>query len=413
MSGHEIHRVWFWAARKLLEAAGSPPLRIALWNGDSVGAPPAESVGTLHLRDREALLRFLFDPELEFGDLYVEGRLHIVGSLVKVLEALQHAPEQVGVAWKLLPRRLIERTLRNDQDASRQNIYRHYDLGNDFFELWLDERMLYTCAYFPTPQTSLEEAQLAKMDHVCRKLALRSGESVIEAGCGWGALALHMAEHYGVRVRAFNISHQQVLYAREQAEKRRLADRVEFIEADYRDIAGSCDAFVSVGMLEHVGPDHYAELGALIDRCLVPEGRGLIHTIGRARPGRFNRWFEQRVFPNAYPPTLREIMAVLEPYDFVPLDVENLRRHYSLTGHHWLRRFERNAPLIEERFDPAFTRKWRLYLACVESAFHVGTVQLFQVHFARSGNNAIPWTRESIYTRRDPSLQPLVTSIPA
>jgi cyclopropane-fatty-acyl-phospholipid synthase len=395
---NDIHPVWFWAARKLLDAAGRPPVRIALWNGQSVGVPEAVAVGRLHLHDRAALLRFVFDPELEFGDLYVEGRLSVGGDLVAVLAALQRVPEQVGLAWKLLPRRLVERALHNDPDSARQSIYRHYDLGNDFFELWLDERLLYTCAYFPTPQASLEAAQLAKMDHVCRKLELRPGQRVIEAGCGWGALALHMARRYGVTVRAYNISRQQVLYAREQAEKQGLAERVEFLDQDYRDISGRCDAFVSVGMLEHVGASQYRELGSVIERCLAPEGRGLIHTIGRARPERFNRWFERRVFPNAYPPTLREIMNVLEPYDFVPLDVENLRLHYALTGRHWLDRFERNAERIEEMFDPAFVRKWRLYLACVIAGFEVGTVQLFQVLFARSGSNAVPWTREPLYT---------------
>ena len=153
--------------------------------------------------------------------------------------------------------RFVNRPRGNGERQSRENIQHHYDIGNDFYRLWLDEQLVYTCAYFPDPSASLEEAQIAKMDHVCRKLELRPGERVIEAGCGWGALALHMARHYGVQVRAYNISRSQLAYARERARTEGLADRVELIEGDYREISGGCDVFVSVGMLEHVGRGHY------------------------------------------------------------------------------------------------------------------------------------------------------------
>ena len=141
----------------------------------------------------------------------------------------------------------------NSRRGSRNNIHRHYDLGNDFYKLWLDEQLLYTCAYFPTPSSTLEHAQIAKMDHVCRKLRLQPGETVVEAGCGWGALALHMARKYGVSVKAYNVSHEQIAFARERARAEGLSDRVEYIEDDYRAITGKFDVFVSVGMLEHVG----------------------------------------------------------------------------------------------------------------------------------------------------------------
>src|SRR5262249_41376116 len=155
------------------------------------------------------------------------------------------------------------------------------DLGNDFYRLWLDREMVYTCAYFPTPDATLEQAQIAKMDLVCRKLHLEAGDRVIEAGCGWGALALFMARHYGVSVRAFNISSDQIAYARIRARDEGLADRVEFIEDDYRNVRGECDAFVSVGMLEHVGLRDFPTLGGVIDRSLTENGRGLLHFIGR------------------------------------------------------------------------------------------------------------------------------------
>ena len=246
---------------------------------------------------------------------------------------------------------------------------------------------------------TIEQAQVAKLDHICRKLQLKPGDRVVEAGCGWGGLARHMARHYGVTVRAFNISHQQILYARAKAKAQGLADRVEYVEDDYRNIAGEYDAFVSIGMLEHVGPSHYRALADVIQRALTPTGRGLIHTIGRNRPARMNAWIEKRIFPGGHPPTLGEMMPIFETHNFSVLDVENLRLHYAKTLEHWLARFDRNVGKIEEMYDHYFVRAWRLYLAGSIAAFNVGSLQLFQVVFARGTDNKLPWSREHLYQK--------------
>jgi cyclopropane-fatty-acyl-phospholipid synthase len=235
------------------------------------------------------------------------------------------------------------------------------------------------------------------MDHVCRKLRLRPGQAVIEAGCGWGALALHMARHYGVTVRAFNISHEQIAYARRRARAEGLDRRVEFVEDDYRNVTGTCDAFASVGMLEHVGKGCYRQLGEVIHRCLKPEGIGLIHSIGRNQQAPPNAWLERRIFPGSYLPCLREILDVLEPWDFSVLDVENLRLHYALTLRHWLERFEKSVDRVRAMFDDPFVRTWRLYLAASLAGFSTGHIQLFQVVFAPATSNAVPWTRADLY----------------
>jgi cyclopropane-fatty-acyl-phospholipid synthase len=237
------------------------------------------------------------------------------------------------------------------------------------------------------------------MDHVCRKLELKPGDRVVEAGCGWGALALHMARHYGVQVRAYNISKEQLAYARERARREGLEGRVEYLEADFREIEAECDAFVSIGMLEHVGAAHYPALGAVIDRCLTADGRGLIHTIGMNRPSRLNPWIERHIFPGAYPPSLGEMMRVFEPDNFSVLDVENLRLHYARTLEHWLQRFEAAVPQVTNMYGNSFVRQWRLYLVGSQGAFNTGELQLFQVLFARASNNAIAWTRDHLYTR--------------
>ena len=389
-----------WLVRKILQTSGNPPVRVMLWNGEEVATSPAHSVGRVRLHDRATLLRILANPDLGFGDAYSAGRIEIEGGLVEILETLYRAATTappVGLVKRLLLQ-WRNRPRTNSLRGSRSNIHRHYDIGNDFYRLWLDDQLLYTCAYFPTPNSSLEKAQVAKMDHVCRKVQLQPGQKVIEAGCGWGALALHMARYYGVKVRAFNISHEQIAFARERARAAGMTEQVEYVEDDYRNISGECDAFVSVGMLEHVGVEHYQLLGNLIRRCLKPDGLGLIHSIGKCQQSPMNPWMETRIFPGSYLPTLREMMSVFEPCGFSVLDVENLRLHYAKTLEHWLERFEHAADRVQAMFDQNFVRTWRLYLAASIAGFTTGSIQLFQVVFAPAASKTIPWTRAHIYT---------------
>jgi cyclopropane-fatty-acyl-phospholipid synthase len=385
-------------ARRLLQGLGDPPITLSLPGGIDVHTGPTPAVARIVFHDLATLLSVVApDGDLHFGDAYADGRLEVEGDLVALCEAVFRAPSE-GPSARLASwwRRLRRRS--NSLRGSRRNVHAHYDLGNDFYALWLDREMVYTCAYFPTPDASLEAAQTAKMEHVARKLRLRPGERVIEAGCGWGALALHLARHHGVSVRAFNVSHEQIVWARERAAREGLADRVEFVEDDYRNVAGGCDAFVSVGMLEHVGPEHYGDLARAIHRTLGRDGRGLLHSIGRNQPTEFSAFIERRIFPGAYAPTLAEMVALLEPIDASVLDVENLRLHYARTLEHWLERFEAQGDVVAARFDERFRRTWRLYLASAIGGFRAGTLQLFQVVFARGRTNAIPWTRADLYT---------------
>ncbi len=386
--------------RTLLRAAGSPPIAIRLWDGETISPAQKAPVATLVLADRGALYRLIRNPDLHFGDLYSTGRIEVEGDLVAMLEAVYRGVEANlrGRALARLRERLTNRPRANTLGGSRENIHHHYDLGNDFYRLWLDtEAMQYTCAYYPDPTMSLEQAQLAKLDHVARKLRLKPGDRVVEAGCGWGGLARHFARNYGVTVRAYNISKEQVAYARERAHAEGLEDRVEYVLDDYRNISGTYDVFVSVGMLEHVGRTNYGILGDVIDRCLTPNGRGLIHSIGRNRPGKMNAWIEKRIFPGAYPPSLAEMMAIFEPHQFSVLDVENLRLHYAQTLRHWLWRYELNAGTVEDMFDPFFVRAWRLYLNGSIASFTTGSLQLFQVVFGRPEDNDLPASRAHLY----------------
>ena len=400
MSAQEkVSRIDEWLLRKIYESVGQPPIRLALGNGAAVSPADDTPIANLVIEDRKTLLHLMLEPEIGFGDAYSEGRIRVEGDLIATLEAVYRSISKMGQqSWYAkFVSRLVEYVQRNSLRGSRENIHRHYDLSSDFYRLWLDSQLVYTCAYFQSPSATLEEAQVAKMDYVCRKLRLHPGERVVDAGCGWGALALHMAKNYGVNVRAFNVSHEQVQWARQRAKDLGLNPWVEFIEDDYRNISGECDAFVSVGMVEHVGLEHYGELGRVIHRSLGKTGRGLLHFIGRNQPTPFSTWTRKRIFPGAYAPTLGQVSHIFEPWDFSVLDVENLRPHYQRTLEAWLERFELSSEQVSNMFGPEFVRMWRLYLAGAVAAFRAGTLQLFQVVFARTACQRIPWTRAHLY----------------
>ena len=395
-SAHPVSSADRYILSKIQARMRDAPVRIALWDGTtfySIAAPP---VATVRVGDRRTLWRIVRHQDVGLGDGFRDGGITVEGDLVGAVEAVFRVNRAVWTAARRR-RRLWMRS--NTRGRSASNVGHHYDLGNDFYRLWLDSRMVYTCAYYATPEMSLDEAQEAKLDLVCRKLRLQADERVVEAGSGWGALALHMARHYGVTVRSFNLSREQVAYAREWARKESLDDRVEFVEDDYRNVSGRYDAFVSVGMLEHVGPAHYEALGEVIDRSLPPDrGRGLLHFIGRDRPAALNPWIRKRVFPGAYPPTVSEVSeAILEPQDLSILDVENLRLHYARTCADWLARLEAAEEQVTRMTDAELYRTWRLYLAGSQAAFRTGWMQLFQIVFRRGGDNGLAWTRGDLY----------------
>lgn len=385
-----------WIARLLLRAVGNPPVAIELWNGERIVTSSANQVVTgIQLADRRTLLSLLWNPSLGFGEAWMDGRLNVSGSLTELCETIHRN--------RSIPNR-SPRHRTNTVRRSHHNASHHYDIGNDFYRLWLDPQMVYTCAYYPDSQISLAAAQEAKFELVCRKLRLKPGQTVVEAGCGWGGLARYMASRYDVSVTAYNVSAQQVAYARQQAREQRLDGQVEFIEDDWRNMTGQFDTFVSVGMLEHVGIENYAQLGDTIHQVLKPNGLGLIHSIGLniARP--FDVWARRYIFPGAQPPSLSQMMTIFEEHEFSILDVENLRLHYARTLEDWQVNFEEHVEEVRQLFDERFVRMWQLYLASSIAAFRSGKLQLFQAVFAHTQNNRVPWTRADILLADGPSV---------
>ena len=398
--GGRIGTMHRWLAALLQSTIAPAGVRLELRDGSSTYAGLEPSIGDLVAHDGWAVLGLLINPHLHFGEAYTAGRLEVRGGLERVVEAISRL--SLLPSWR---ERVAARvSAANDQTRARRNVHHHYDLGNEFYQSWLDDQLVYTCAYFEHPHDSLEAAQRAKLDLVCRKLRLQPGETVVEAGCGWGALALHMARSYGVRVRAFNVSREQILYARERAAREGLASHVEFIDDDYRNVTGECDAFVSVGMLEHVGLRRFDALAAVLSRVLRrAQGRGLLHFIGRDIPRPLNAWVCRRIFPGAYPPTLAEVATkILGPARMSIVDVENLRLHYARTLAHWGQRFSASEHQVRARYGEEFRRAWELYLAGSEAAFATGTLQLFQVVFSPSETAPPYWTRGEMHADATP-----------
>ena len=333
--------------------------RVIFPNGKDARYGPGKPVFTLHFKTNRSLRQTFTKSMLGWGEAYMRGEIDVEGGMDHVVRlgfALQNS---------VMPMRWVHRlkyalgvlARRNTHTGSRRNIAAHYDLSNDFYRLWLDDNMQYTCAYFRDPGDSLEDAQLNKMDLVCRKLRLEPGETVVEAGCGWGGLALHMVRHYGVRVRAYNISEQQVAYAR--ARQRRFGigeDRLRYVLDDYRNIPDTgeaCDKFASICMIEHAGRGNYAAFHDVVARVLKPQGLALIQFISRRKPAnQAHPWLEKHVFPGYYNPSLVEFVSALEA-DGQPLhliDAENMRHHYALTVKHWWDRIEAGADRIRELY---------------------------------------------------------------
>jgi cyclopropane-fatty-acyl-phospholipid synthase len=408
-----------WLAARVQASIRPARIRLELWDGSSTYADAAPPIGDLVVHDRSTLIGLIVNPDLHFGEAYMAERLDVRGSLSSITAALGLlAP--LETTWR--DRIAAALSSANTLSRSRRHVHHHYDLGNAFYERWLDRRMVYTCAYFAREEMSLDEAQRAKLDLVCRKLRLRPGESVVEAGCGWGSLALHMARHYGVRVKAFNISREQIAYARERAAREGLTDRIEFIDDDYRNVSGQFDAFVSIGMLEHVGRRNLAAVGKVLHRTLRRDGgRGLVHFIGRDVTRPLNAWIRRRIFPGAYTPTLAEVTArILSPAGMSVIDVENLRLHYARTLAAWGDRFTAATDYVRAHYGDEFLRAWQLYLAGSEAAFTTGWLQLFQVVFTPRGSSPPSWTRsdpfdstfDSAHAKSKVSLRAAPTSVP-
>jgi cyclopropane-fatty-acyl-phospholipid synthase len=364
------------------------------------GAPGPSA--TMRLMDRSLYRKLFFNPELHAGEAYMDGRLTFDGSSLRdflTLFSINRLSLGSHPMQRLLRR--ISRGLRRFQQANpigraQRNVAHHYDLGNDFYRLFLDEGLQYSCAYFLSDGDTLEEAQRNKLGLVAAKLALRPGLKVLDIGSGWGDLALYLAEVERVDVTGVTLSKEQHALANERARRAGLGDRVRFRLQDYREVAERFDRIVSVGMFEHVGVRSYPEFFAKVNALLDDDGVMLLHSIGHmSPPGSASPWLRKYIFPGAYSPALSEVFTAVEQASLWVTDLEFLRLHYARTLAHWCRRFEANRERIAQMYDERFCRMWEFYLVSAEMMFRTGSQLVFQMQLARK-RDAVPIVRDYI-----------------
>jgi cyclopropane-fatty-acyl-phospholipid synthase len=362
--------------------------------GDGTGRPVA-----VRFSDTAVQRAVLFDPELKLGEAYMDGTLIVErGSIADVL-ALLLRQEPLGVPNWALPRtlRYLFRRLQqfNLRSRARTNVAHHYDLDGRLYSLFLDGDQQYSCAYFERPDQSLDDAQLAKKRHLAAKLRIARGSKTLDIGCGWGGLALYLAEVAGADVTGITLSQEQYQRARNRAQERGRRD-VEFKLSDYRDVDGQFDRIVSVGMFEHVGVGFYDVFFNQCAKLLAADGVALLHTIGRySPPGITNPWIAKYIFPGGYIPALSEVLRAIERAGLIVADVEILQLHYADTLKAWRERFLAHRDEVVRLYDQRFVRMWEFYLACSEMAFRLGDMVVFQIQMAKR-KGLIPPTRDYI-----------------
>lgn len=385
----------------------SGSLEIAYPDGEtrSYGAPNGKTA-TLSITDPAALRALCLQPDPAFGEAYMDGDLIVKDDDLDTLMQIIAENRREGafppwvMAYNATRFRLRSWLQRNTAASARANVAHHYDISDDLYALFLDGDMQYSCGYFTDPAMSLEDAQTAKKQHIARKLRIEPGMRVLDIGCGWGGMALTLAQDFGAQVTGVTLSENQLGTARARSIKAGLQDQTDFRLLDYRSLEGQFDRIVSVGMLEHVGLPHYDEYFAKLSDLLDGDGIALIHTIGRnCPPHNQSKWINKYIFPGGYVPSLSELSVSIENSGLWNTDVEVWRLHYAMTIRHWRRRFEDNLEIVRKTYDDRFIRMWRYYLTACIHAFEIQQQAVFHFQLAHK-RDAVPITRDYLYTAR-------------
>lgn len=356
----------------------------------------------LRLTDASLDWKIFLNPELRAAEALMDGGLVVEqGSLHDVIaiffvnkRSFDMTPTQIF--WNGVQRRLRRFVQHNTMMNARRHVAHHYDLGNDFYRLWLDEDLQYSCAYFPKGTETLEQAQLAKKRHIAAKMALEPGQRVLDIGCGWGGMALYLARTADVHVTGVTLSKEQLEVAQARARAEGLADRVDFRLQDYREVPETFDRIVSVGMLEHVGVKYLEPYFLAVRDRLAPAGVALIHSISsKAPPGITGPFLRKYIFPGGYAPSLSEGFSAIERSGLWTLDCEVWRLHYAETLRNWRERFMAERPAVVTMYDERFARMWEIYLSASECAFRYGSSCVAQWQLGRA-RDAVPLSRDYI-----------------
>jgi cyclopropane-fatty-acyl-phospholipid synthase len=381
-------------------------LKVTYPSGQSIiFGKPTPGFGDVAVRfaDDRVARDVVLDPRLGAGEAYMDGRIVMErGGIMELVELVQ-----ANNRWEKRGKVLVPSFTRkfavkaaflmrsfNKPGSSRRNVAHHYDIGNELYKLMLDtEHMQYSCAYWPHEGMTLEQAQEAKLAHIAAKLAIKPGQTVLDIGCGWGGMAIYLARKYDVKVLGITLSEEQIALAKQRAEAAGVADQVRFELVDYRELTGTYDRIVSVGMFEHVGTPQYETFFRTCANLLTDDGVMLLHTIGRmGKPGLTDAFTDKYIFPGGYIPALSETVEASEKMRLIATDVEMLRLHYARTLREWYRRCLEHRDEIVALFDERFFRLWTFYLSGSTAAFESGGLCNYQIQYARN-RQALPLAR--------------------
>lgn len=384
--------------RKFLQSAFSDTVAVKYWDGSEEKYGEGDIKFKVCMNKPISEKDILRDPFLTLGEAYMDGILDFEGNIREILESVYKNRESFlnkadifSKVYKILP---------NTLKRSKTDVQYHYDQGNDFYSLWLDKTMSYSCAYFKHENDSLYQAQLNKVDHILKKLNLKEGQTLLDIGCGWGELILMAAKKYGVKAVGITLSKEQLKKANERIEENNLQGKVEVKLADYRELADKkqkFDRIVSVGMIEHVGRKNLSTYMEDVRDMLNPGGVSLLHCITAQTEGEVNEWIKRYIFPGGYIPSIRELVSLMADNDLHLVDAESLRLHYFKTLKCWAENFEGAIDEVKKMKDTRFIRMWRLYLNACAASFHYGVVDIHQFVFTKGLNNELPMTdRKSV-----------------
>ncbi|KGK91490.1 SAM-dependent methyltransferase [Desulfosporosinus sp. HMP52] len=382
--------------KHLMKNLFSDPCEVKFWDDELIKYGVGYPQFRINFNKPIPKLKMISDPHMAFGEGYMLKKFDVVGSVQKVIESIYknqdsflHQKNGYTKLFKVFTSNIKENI---------ENIQFHYDIGNDFFRLWLDETLTYSCAYFMSPEDSLLQAQRNKVTHILRKLNLTPGQTLLDIGCGWGELILTAAKIYRTKALGITLSSEQYTKTLNRVENEGLQDLVEVQLIDYKELEGrTFDRVVSVGMIEHVGKEHLNDYFSTVKSLLNEDGVSLLHCITAYKESPTNSWIKKYIFPGGYIPTIQELVALMAANSFYLIDVESLREHYTKTLEHWIQNFENSLPLIMKIKDETFIRMWRLYLNSSAASFHSGNLDLHQFLFTKGVNNTLPLTRKNIY----------------
>lgn len=386
-------------ANKLFSEVRVGALKVVYWDGEERVYGTGKPYFTLTLTTPKAVRAMLRNLTLGFGESYMDGLIKIDGPLTNIGRLVNE--NKAGFSkWGLV--RAGYAIKRNTKRNQKRFIQHHYDLGNDFYKLWLDKSLLYSCAYFRKASDTLEVAQTQKIEHLLKKLQLKKGQTLLDIGSGWGTLLITAAKKHGVTGLGVTLSEEQLKYSRAAAVKAGVDNKIKFELCNYQDLASrgkKFDRIISVGMFEHVGRGNHAQYYKAVQQMLKPGGISVLHTISSEVERPNEPWIDKYIFPGGYIPSTREVVSALPEYGLRLLDLENLRLHYAMTLDEWQRRYRKNQTVITKMYNERFWRMWDLWLAMSSSAFRYGDLNLIQIVMSKGINNDLPLTREVLYSK--------------